>query len=51
MAKMEDLLGVFEQYTCVKFKRLTTEDDKALYDYKIKIGWDGVPGTAWSELG
>lgn len=50
MANMEELLGLFEEHTCVKFKKLTTDEEKASYDYKLEIIWDGV-NPAMSYIG
>ena len=50
MEKMQERLDYFEEYTCVKFRRLHTEEEKNLYDYKIEILWDGITHGA-SKLG
>jgi hypothetical protein len=54
MEKMEEMLDLFKEYTCVEFKRLRTEEEKNQTDYKIMIVHDekneGTCGR-WSYLG
>jgi hypothetical protein len=54
MVRMEEMLDLFKEHTCVEFKRLRTEEDINLYDYKIMVVHDeNNEGTceAWSRLG
>ena len=37
MERMEEMLDLFKEYTCVEFLRLRTEEEKNHYDYKIMI--------------
>ena len=54
MERMEEMLDLFKDNTCVEFLRLRTEEEKNQYDYKIIIVHDeNNEGTcrAWSYLG
>ena len=52
--RIEEMLDLFKEYTCVEFLRLRTEEEKNQYDYKIMIVHDeNKEGTcrSWSKLG
>ena len=54
MERMEEMLDLFKEHTCVEFKRLRTEEEINQYEYIIMIVHDeNNEGTceAWSNLG
>ena len=54
MERMEEMLDLFKDLTCVEFMRLRTEEEQNRYDYKVMIVHDeDNEGTCggWSSLG
>ena len=54
MERIEEMLDLFKEYTCVEFLRLRKEEEKNQYDYKIMIVHDeNKEGTcrSWSKFG
>jgi stage III sporulation protein SpoIIIAA len=55
MERMEEMLDLFKEYTCVEFLRLRTEEEKNQYDYKIMIvdEENNINGSckSWSKHG